>query len=179
VRERAELLRVRHHGEEAGEFLPVRDRVEVVSDRMLHPGVRRQDEVRGQQGARRGDPHARRVHRAREPVPAEDPQPEERGLEEEREQCLDRERRSEDVTDEARVGGPVHAELELLHDPGDDAHGEVDQEKPTVELSQPQPPVVSGPYPRGLEAGHEEPQADRDRHEQEVVHRGNSELPAG
>ena len=71
-----------------------------------------------------------------EPVPAEDPQAEERRLEEERQQCLDRERGAEDVADEARVVAPVHAELELLHDAGDDAHGEVDQEELAEELGQ-------------------------------------------
>ena len=32
---------------------------------------------------------------------------------------------------------PVHAELELLHDAGDHAHGEVDQEQLAPELRQP------------------------------------------
>ena len=40
------------------------------------------------------------VEPRREPVPAEDPQAEERRLEEEREQALDRERGAEDVADE-------------------------------------------------------------------------------
>ena len=62
-----------------------------------------------------------------EAAPAEDPQAEERGLEEEREQRLDRQRRAEDVADEARVVRPVHPELELLHDAGDQAEGEVDE----------------------------------------------------
>ena len=57
----------------------------------------------------------------RQAVPAEDPQAEERRLEEEREQALDRERGAEDVADEPAVLAPVHAELELLDDAGHDA----------------------------------------------------------
>ena len=76
------------------------------------------------------------VQPARQLVPAEDPQADERRLEEEGQQALERERRAEDVADEPRVGRPVHAELELLHDAGDDAHREVDQEDLAEELRQ-------------------------------------------
>ena len=89
-----------------------------------------------------------RCTRARQPVPAEDPQPEERGLQEEREQPLDRQRGAEDVADEPRVVAPVHAELELLHDAGDHADREVDQEQLAEELRQPQPALVAGAVPR-------------------------------
>ena len=177
VRERDQLRRVRQHGHEAGQFLAVGGRVVVVADRVLHPGVGGQDEVGGQHRADRDDPDAGRVHAPGQPVPAEDPQAQERGLEEEGEQRLDGQRRAEDVAHEPRIGRPVHAELEFLHDAGDHAHGEVDQEQLPVELRQPQPPVVPGAQPRGLESGHQERQADRDRHEQEVVHGGDAELP--
>ena len=68
---------------------------------------------------------------------------EEGRLEEEGEERLDRERRAEDVADEARVLGPVHPELELLHDPGDDAHREVDEEELAPELREALPEVSS------------------------------------
>ena len=58
-------------------------------------------------------------------------------------QALDRERRAEDVADVARVRRPVHAELELLHDAGDDAEREVDEEELPEEAGQPQPPLVA------------------------------------
>ena len=44
---------------------------------------------------------------------------------------------AEDVADEARVGRPVHAELELLHEPGHHADGHVDQEQGAEEAGQP------------------------------------------
>ena len=69
----------------------------------------------------------REVDALREPVPAEDPEPEERRLEHERREALDRERCAEDVADELRVDRPVHPELELLHEPGRDADREVDE----------------------------------------------------
>ncbi len=90
---------------------------------------------------------------------------------------LDRERRAEHVADEAGVVAPVHAELELLHDPGHDADGEVDQEELAEELRQAQQrslPVRSQAisYPRD-----DRGQADRDRDEEEVVDGRDGELP--
>ena len=75
------------------------------------------------------DPDRREVHAPGQLVPPEDPEADERGLEEEGEQALEGERGAEHVADEARVRRPVHAELELLHDARDDAHGEVDEEE--------------------------------------------------
>ncbi len=113
-----------------------------------------------------------------QPPPAEDPQAEERRLEEEREQALDRQRRTEDVAHEPAVAAPVHAELELLDDPGHHAQGEVDQEQLPEEAGQAQVRRIARPVPRGLEAGHREREADGQRHEQEVVDGGDPELPA-
>ena len=59
-----------------------------------------------------------------EPIAAEQHQAEEPALEEEREDALGREQAAEDVADEPRVLGPVHAELEFLDDAGRDAEGE-------------------------------------------------------
>ena len=83
-----------------------------------------------------------------QPVPAEDPQPEEGRLEEEGDQALHGQRGAEDVADEPRVLAPVHAELELLHDAGGHADGEVDQEQLAEELGQPIPALVAGDRPR-------------------------------
>ncbi len=66
--------------------------------------------------------------------PAEDPQAQEGRFQEEGQQSLERQRGAEDVADEARVRAPVHPELELLHDPGDHAHREVDQEELAEDL---------------------------------------------
>ena len=76
--------------------------------------------------------------RAGKAAPAEDPEAQERGLEEEREQALDGQRRAEDVAHEPAVGAPVHAELELLDDARDHAQGEVDDEQLAEEAGEPQ-----------------------------------------
>ena len=62
--------------------------------------------------------------RGPEPVAAEQHQAQEAALEEEREHALGREQAAEHVAHEARVVGPVHAELELLDDAGGDAQRE-------------------------------------------------------
>ena len=123
-----------------------------------------------------GDPQRRQVHARREAVPAEDPEAEERRLEHERGEALDRERRAEDVADELRVDRPVHPELELLHEAGRDADREVDQEERAEEVRQPQPALVPRPVPHRLHDRHERPQPERQRHEEEVVDRRRREL---
>src|SRR5690606_22507427 len=178
VREPDEQHRVGEHRPEVGELGAARRFVQPVAHRVLHEIVGGEDEVGGQQGAGGGGPDGRQVQPAWQAVPAEDPQAEEGRLEEEGEQALDGERGAEDVAHEPGVVAPVHAELELLDDPGHDAHGEVDQEELPVEAGQPVPAVVAGAVPRGLEPGDEEAQADRDRDEQEVVDGRDPELPA-
>ena len=112
----------------------------------------------------------------REAVPAEDPEAEERRLQEEGGQALDRERRAEHVAHELRVDRPVHPELELLHQPGGDADREVDQEERPEEVREAQPALVPRPVPLRLHDRDERPEAERQRHEQEVVQRGRREL---
>ncbi len=105
----------------------------------------------------------------REPVPAEDPEAEEGRFEEKRCQSFDRERRTEDVADEAGVDRPIHPELELLDEPGGDADREVDQEESPEEAREAQPGLVLRPVPQCLERGDDRAEAERQRHEQEVV----------
>ena len=76
-------------------------RVDLVADRVLHPRVRGQDEVGREPGPDPDEVDRGEVHLRREPVPAEDPEPDERRLEHERAEALDRERCAEDV---AHVG---------------------------------------------------------------------------
>jgi hypothetical protein len=132
---------------------------------MLHPGVRGQDEVGRQHRADRGEPDRGQVQPLGQPVPAEDPQADEGRLEEEGDQRLDGEGGAEDVADEAGVVAPVHAELELLHDAGDHPHREVDQEELAVELGELEVALVAGAVPQGLQDGHQDRQADGQRHE--------------
>ncbi len=127
VREGDELDLVGQDREEVGQLGAAGGLVVRVADRVLHERVGREDEVGREHGADVDDPHRRGVQLLGDASPAEDPQAEEGRLEEEGEQRLDRERRAEDVTDEARVVGPVHPELELLHDAGHEPEGEVDE----------------------------------------------------
>ena len=156
--------------------LPVFD---LVADRLLHPRVGDQDEIRREPGAKRRDPDRRQVDARPEPVPAEDPEPEEGRLEHERSEPLDRERGAEDVADELRIFGPVHPELELLDEPGRDPDREVDQEQRPEEARQPEPGLVARAVPEGLHRRDERPEPERQRHEQEVVDRRGRELDPG
>ena len=114
--------------------------------------------------------------RRREPVPAEDPEPEERRLEHERREPLDRERRAEHVAHELRVDRPVHPELELLHEPRRDTDREVDQHQRPEEAGQPEPGLVAAAVPERLHHRDERSEPERQRDEQEVVERGRGEL---
>ncbi len=125
--------------------------VEDGTDRVLHPSVGAEDECRGERGADRGQPDRHQVQRLRQAVPAEDPQTDESRLHEERQKGFECERCTEDVADEARVLGPVHAELELLDDASDDAEGEVDEEQLAEELGQLEVAIVARAIPDGLE----------------------------
>ncbi len=175
----AQTRRVGEHLGDARSSRPGRSRVVDRADRVLHPRVGGEDEVRGEVGAERDEPDRREVDLLGQLVPAEDPQAEERRLEEEGRQGLHRERRAEDVADEPRVLAPVHAELELLHDAGGHADGEVDQHQLAEELGQAEPALVARPVPGGLHDRDERREADRQRHEDEVVDRRDAELPSG
>ena len=157
----------------------IRLRADLVADRVLHPGVRREDEVRREPGTEPDEVDGREVNLRREPVPAEDPQPDEGRLEHERPEALDRERRAEDVPDVAREAGPVHAELKLHHEAGGDADREVDQEESPEEARHAQPLLVARPVPERLHHRQERRQPERQRDEREVVERRQRELPAG
>jgi hypothetical protein len=178
VREGDQLHLVGQHGEEVGHLGAAGGRVEAVADRVLHEGVGREDEVGRQHGADVDQPHAAHVELLGEPAPAEDPQAEEGRLQEEGEQGLEGQRRAEDVTDEAAVVAPVHPELELLDDAGDQAEGEVDHEELAEELGQSQPLRLVRAHPHEVEVGDDEGHADRDRHEEEVVDGRDGELPS-
>ena len=149
-----------------------------VTDRVLHPRVGRHDEGGGEHGPRGHEPDAGQVRLLREAVPPEDPEAQERRLQEEGGEALHGQRSAEDVAHEARVGGPVHAELELLNQPRHHAHGDVDQEQRPEEPGQAAIGVVAVAVPGGLQQGDQEGQPDGDRNEEEVVDAGAGELPA-
>ena len=177
VGEGDELDLVGEDRDEVGHLGPTGLGVDPVADGVLHEGVGGEDEVRRQEGADVHDPHAGRVQALGDAAPAEDPQAEEGRLEEEGEQRLEGQRRAEDVTDEAAVAAPVHPELELLDDAGDQAEGEVDREELAEELRHPQVALVARADPPRVVPGHDRGEPDRDRHEEEVVDGGDRELP--
>ncbi len=112
-------------------------------------------------------------------VPAEDEHGEEAGLEEEGEDALGGERRAEDVADEARVGRPVRAELELHDDAGGDADGEVEREDLGPELRRGLVEGLLRAQEPALEVDQHHTHADRQRREDVVEHDGQRELEAG
>ena len=148
----------------------------LVADRVLHPGVGGQDERRRQHAADADGPDGGQVHPFGELVPAEQPQPQERGLQEERAEPFHRQRGAEHVADQPGVGAPVHPELELLHQPGDHADRDVDDEQRAEEPGQPQVVILPGPVPGGLQQRGQERQPDRHRNEKEMVNRREREL---
>ena len=71
------------HTTEVLHLRTTRDWVHLVSDRMLHEGVGRKNEVGREHGAKGCQPDRGEVNSAGESIPAEDPQTQESGLEEE------------------------------------------------------------------------------------------------
>ncbi len=177
VGERDQRRAVGQEREEVRELGATRDGVVLVAHRVLHPGVGGQDEVGGQDRADGRDPDRGQVDPGRKAAPAEDPEAQERGLQEEGQQALDGQRGAEDVAHEPAVAAPVHPELELLDDAGDEAQGEVDQEQLTEEPGQPEVLLVLRAVPGGLEPRDRERESDGQRDEQEVVDGGDAELP--
>ena len=116
---------------------------------------------------------------ARQAIPAEEEQADEGRFEEEGHQPLDRERRAEDVADVMRVVGPVGPELELQRDPGGDAEREVDTEELAPETRHVLVDRLAGHDIDALHDDQHPGHAQRERDEQEVVHRRGRELQPG
>ena len=102
-------------------------------------------------------------------VPAENPDAQEGRFQEEGQQGFDRQRRAEDVAHKARILRPVHAELEFLHDAGDDAHGEVDDEQLAPELGHALVHILPGAHIERFHEGDDDGQAQRQGHEEEMI----------
>jgi hypothetical protein len=163
---------------ERGQFHAQCVEVELGADRVLHPAVRDQDPQCGEVRAERHEPGHDQVLDPPELVPAEEEQADERGLEEEGHQALERERHAEDVADVVGEVGPVGTELELHGEPGGHAHGEVDAEQQAPEAGHAPPDRPPGHDVHALHDREQPRQAERERHEQEVVERGQRELQA-
>ena len=175
IREDRELLE--HDRRDVRRLRRARRLVDLVADRVLHPRVRDDDEVRREPGAEPDEVDRREVNSRRQMLAAEDPQTDERRLEHERSEPLDRERSAEHVADVLRERRPVHPELELLHEPGRRADRKVDQEQHREEPHQPVPLLVVRPVVERLHDREQRRQAERQRHEREVIQRRRRELP--
>ena len=115
----------------------------------------------------------------RQSVPAEKEQPDEGGLEEKRHQAFDGERRAEDIADIMAVIGPVRAELEFHGDAGGDAHGEIDAEQHAPEFRRLAPDLLAGHDIDALHDAEQNREAERQGHEEKMIHGGQAELQPG
>ena len=138
--------------------------VELVADGVLHPRVRDQDEHAPTASTRSRRP------RSSPGAPASGSRfqpnshsPRNVDSRKNASQALHRQRRAEHAADEARVGGPVHPELELLNQSGDHADRHVDQQQRPEEARHPLVLGVVRPIPGGLQDRHQERQPDRHR----------------
>ena len=147
-----------------------------VAHRMLHEGVRADDEVAGEPAADEEREGGQEVPAPPEAPLPEHQQPEEARLQEEREQAFHRERVSDDASGVSREVRPVGAELELHRDAGDDADGEVDAEDADPEARGPIPPAVAGAEAESLHQDDEQGQAHRQLRKQVVEDDGEGEL---
>ncbi len=157
---------------------PIRRRVDLVADRMLHPRVGDDDEVRGQPGPRPDEVDRREVHLRCQAIATEHPEPDEARLEHESAEALDGQRPPEDVADVLRERRPVHPELELLHQARRHADREVDQEERAEEPHQPLPLGVLRPIRQRLHDREQRRESERQRHKDEVVQGRERELQA-
>ena len=149
------------------------------ADRIAHPGVgdRESTAPRNSSRARRSQV-TMRCCTLRQAVPAEEEQADEGGLEEEGHQPFDGERHAENVADIMGVIGPVGSELELHGDAGGDAHREINAEQRAPEFHRVAPDRAAGHHIDALHDGDQQREAERERHEKEVVERGQRELQA-
>jgi len=112
-------------------------------------------------------------------VPAEEEQADEGRLQEEGHPAFAGQDRSEDVTYIMRVVGPVGAELEFQRQSGGDTHGEVDPEQLAPEAGHVLVDLAPGHHIDRLHDRQDKGHAQRQRHEQEVIKRGQPELESG
>ncbi|MDT4846649.1 hypothetical protein FQZ97_806800 [compost metagenome] len=172
-------VRVEQHGPEVRHLHAHRHIAELGAHRVLHPAVGDQDPQGREVGAHRHQDGDHQVLRLGEPVPAEEEQADHGRFEKEGHQALDGQRRAEDVAHVVRVIGPVGAELELQRDAGGHAEREVDAEELAPEAGHVLPDDVARHHVHAFHDHQQPHHAQRQRHEEEVVHGRRSELQAG
>ena len=171
LRHRVEEHRVEAHQLHAHGF-----KIEFGADRILHPAIGDQNPERRQIGAERHEESHQQMLNPGEAIPAEKKQSHESGLEDERHQTFDRERHAEHVADVMRVVRPVGPELEFERDAGGHAHHEVDAEQQAPEAGHVAIDLAPGHHVHRFHDDQHPRQAQGERHEQEVIHRGDGEL---
>ena len=181
-RHRVNELRLRdgvgQHRGKVGNFHAHGLRVESRAHRVLHPAVRDQDPQCRQVGTERHQPGDHQVLHLRHAFPTEEEQANEGGFQEERHQPFDRQRRTKHIADVLRVVRPVGAELELHGDARRDTECEVDAEQLAPELHHLFVDGIAGHHVNRFHDRQQRTEAQRQRHEQEVVEHGDRELPA-
>ncbi len=163
-------------GREIVEFEPHRVGIEARPRRVLHEGVGDEDPEGGKVGAQGDEIGHREMGGAAQAVPAEEHQADEGRFHEEGHQSFDGERRAKHIAHEMGIHRPVGAELELHGEPGRHADGEVDAEQLAPELGHLLIDVLAGDDIDRLHRGEEHREAERERHEEEVIERGQREL---
>ena len=169
---------VEHHRPEIDQFHAHGLVVEFGADRVLHPAVGNQNPQRAEVGT---DGHQERHHqvlRLGQAIPAEEEQADHGGFEEEGHHALDRQWRTEDVTDVMRVVGPVGAELKLQCQACGYAQREVDAEQLAPESCHVFPDDIAGHHIHTLHDDQQPDHTDRQWHKQEVVERSDGKLQA-
>jgi len=147
-----------------------------VSGRSLLPTVGHDDPDRREDRSSRHQQCRDEVKQGTDLVPAEHQHRQESGFEEEREDALCRQRRTEHVSDEAGIGRPVRAELELHDDPRRHSHGEGDGEQLGPEPGCGLVDRLPSRQIHGFEVDQHHSHADGDRREQVMKHDGQGEL---
>ena len=173
-------------GEQAPETIDMNSPVrrERVGDRVLHPGVGRQDEIAGQPRPKEQHQGRRPMDLGAEPLLTEQQNPQKRRFQEEREKALHGQRLPDDTAGEIRELGPIGPELKLHGNAGHDPEGEAQREDLDPEACRSVIPVVFGPEGAGLqvqnqegephgELGKEVMEGDRDGKLEAVVQQGS------
>lgn len=148
------------------------------ADRVLHEGVRGQDEDRRDGATQRDQVHAQVVQDARQPVPAEDPQTDERRLQEEGDQGFESQRRAEDIADEAEYSDQFIPNWNSCTMAYDQPAAKLMRKSFGEKLGEAQPLIVSMRSHRASVQNRDHPAGpDGHWHEEEVVDSGDPELP--
>lgn len=170
---------VEEQREEAIELHPHGHRIEHRAVWVLHETVGHQDPERGEVAAQRNQIRDRQMLDFAQAVPPKYHQSDEGGFHEERHQAFDGQGGAEGIAHEAGIEGPIHAELELHGEAGGDAEREVDEQQLGPELGHAPVDFAAAADVDRFHDGDQEGEAQRKRHEKEMVESRCRELYAG